>query len=807
MILVTDLQSMEHGSPVFAALPAADTSDVPVKETVSSAYPAATHSISSGIQDQGIALHEAAAAGDMFACKALITRGHDPKRRDASGRCAADHARSAGHFELAAALEGRIESADEIVAHAPLDFRELTGLVSNHENTIHRIIAEKRLQARDSKGDTALHIVAMQGKLHLADMLVRAGADVHARNHDGKTPGDVALSNGHDLIAALLHRAAGATAPPPPRVGPAQGAAPTAPSTAPPPTPPKPQAEEAPEPIDDLFDDISFDTEIEAEEFHASAGIHEERARFVRAPQDITLQTDDEAQVDWNLEEGPVSVQGEGIVEATASAGPDESYSTSRHRKLRREVTHSVWHRFAIDAEGCRDVAMRIAERGHATDEDLDDILGLMTGRFDPTDLRINLIRDVEAAGFPVLEAGDPGMLDPLTEVTTEELAEALIATTSRSASLPGTANRVLSMRGTGRLVDAVTAARHTLLFGLAESIPAMDILLYMADRVASGEMDASEMTTLTISTTRLTPENEQFFSAHQILRSLRDDMEAGSGSAVRTAVDLLEDMELAPGFLRVLAETMQDAPELSAVAATISTNLATLDRATRALVLATLPQCRRHAAQRTEEFEDQEDVFQASFLGLLRAAWTYEPETGKHFSMRASIWMLQALNRSRDIENRLIRLPVQREQDFRAIARKREEIERNTLRPARPQELASALELSAERLEQLLSIPVEAVALETLDQLAGQDGDNDPLYRLASEQAVAMVLEEISELEERQRDVLCKRFGIGEDQEMTLEEIGQIYGVTRERIRQIEAKALTFMTHPSRLRMLAKAR
>lgn len=744
-------------------------------------------------------LHMAAAVGDAHACRSLLNAGFQPHQPDHQGRSASDHARSAGHFELAAALEGRLEAAGDVAARAPLDLRELMGLVGDNTQVAQQIIDGKRLHARDAKGDTPLHIVAMRGKMQVADLLVRAGADLHASNGAGLTPAQAAAANGHPLMASLLQAAAGDELAETPASGiqmvvEAEGAAPA--------------ISISPDMNLDELDGLDFEGEVEAEEFHSLSGRVAAQGSFLRVSDDIRLRTgDDDGAVDWTPSTTRSDISGDGLDDPVSpEATEDETSDLFSYRAPRKSAPPSAWRHFRIDEAGCLPVADRIVSAGHFSDDDLDEILGQCHGRFDAIDLRLNIQRELEAAGFPLIDAAEALGWDAATTVIAEELVEALVATCSRAAVLPGAAGQVVRQKPMLRLIETMADARRKMLLRLAESPAAIGIILYMADRVLEGEVEAAAMTAREFNPAHLSDEGTEFSEAVDVLRHLRDDVAAGSRRAVRRAADAAEALELRQEFLRDVADAMAEAPELVTLAADLQRNLDALEATAQAVAIAALPLCRRYAAQNAGEDDDQEDVFQVAFLGLQRGVLRFKPEVSTNFVAYASFWLRQSVVRWRADEGRLVRVPVHR-QSMEAECRKVAEIlERRLQRPPVPEEVAAELRQRPEIVTQIARIPAFPVELDVLEETDVPDDVHGIPESVLQDDIATLIHEELYQLDERQADVICRRFGIGFDDEMTLEEVGQIYGVTRERIRQIEAKAFQRLMHPGRMRYLSRA-
>lgn len=206
------------------------------------------------------------------------------------------------------------------------------------------------------------------------------------------------------------------------------------------------------------------------------------------------------------------------------------------------------------------------------------------------------------------------------------------------------------------------------------------------------------------------------------------------------------------------------------------------------------------------------EDIVQEGVIGLLRATDLYDPELGFRFKTYATWWIEQRMRRAIADGDRIVRLPVHLQETISRIRRSRAKLTLANGRTPSPEQLAHALGMDSERLVQLLW-RVQATDCVEGDAPVGEDGTIITLradeglqsaFDMASSQELrerfASVLATLSPREER---VIRMRFGLGLDEDHTLESVGQLFGVTRERIRQIEAKALKKLKHHVRSKHL----
>ncbi len=254
------------------------------------------------------------------------------------------------------------------------------------------------------------------------------------------------------------------------------------------------------------------------------------------------------------------------------------------------------------------------------------------------------------------------------------------------------------------------------------------------------------------------------------------------------------------------------DVGDLESIVAGIDKGRKDAERAKQELVRANLRLVVSIAKKYTNRGLQFLDLIQEGNIGLMKAVDKFEYRRGYKFSTYATWWIRQAITRAIADQARTIRIPVHMIETINKLIRTSRYLVQEMGKEPSPEEIAEKMEIPIEKVRRVLKIAKEPIALETP---IGEEEDShlgdfieDKKFSIPSEAAIELSLAEqtrkiLATLTPREEKVLRMRFGIGEKSDHTLEEVGRDFTVTRERIRQIEAKALRKLRHPTRSKKL----
>jgi RNA polymerase primary sigma factor len=208
-------------------------------------------------------------------------------------------------------------------------------------------------------------------------------------------------------------------------------------------------------------------------------------------------------------------------------------------------------------------------------------------------------------------------------------------------------------------------------------------------------------------------------------------------------------------------------------------------------------------------------DLIQEGNLGLMKAAEKYDGEKGFRFSTYATYWIRQAISRALGDQSRTIRIPANMVELLTKVKKASAELTQSLHREPTDEEIAEKLGIELEKVQTVMDMAQATTSLDvavdddgetTIGDLIADHNTENPYQNLVQEANSQIVEAVLSTLPTKEADILRMRFGIGADKPMTLEEVGKHYGVTRERIRQVENKAIRKLRNPMRANMLREA-
>ena len=746
-------------------------------------------------------LHIAAQSGKAAICRLYLNAGIDPSKVDNAGRTAADLARLSGYASLSLSLANAIADCVSMEGPGlgagcgrPLDVLEQKALISGDAAVLDSLIAGRRLTSRNAKGDTPLHLAAAGGHFLLCNQLFEAGADATIRNNNRQTPADMATEAGHLQLADLLRSLN--------RDGSDEGSRPGQAAA-------RAATDHADTPaieIDEIFGDLQFDTEEEPVAFHSRQGIAAVSAAFVAIPSGSGLRAGDDADNDeWELPASLAKVRSADHVAekpigdhaGSSRAASDFSSSNGRSSRRPRKLENTC---FTIDEFACRDWVREVLAADMADDQAIRDLIGQCRGNHSPEALAVNVRNLLVSVGIRTEETTEPWLQlasPSLAVVDEDDIVQGILAVCNRNMIVPGSRAFSVDRATEERLIREISNAKHELLNAVLDDSTLLGAIVLRGLEVLEGEFEVEAFTDLEIEIGDEEKVDAEFSENLEILREALEKGVAAGGRQRRRAMEALDGLDLARSCLNDLARSAS-----AETGNAIARLLTACDLSIEAFLVAHLPFARRETAKMAWPEEDPEELFQEAYFAIRRAAERYDPGRGVRFYVYALYWIRQQIGRWRMNNMSMIRVPVHRHELNASVTAFREEFSSQFFRDPTDREISDHLECdtrSVKSVELALSKPL------AFDQVMVNRAriEETPEELAMKRQAERLTRRELDELDERQIDIVCRRFGIGRDEDMTLEEIGQIYGVTRERIRQIEAKALKRLAHPGRVRFL----
>lgn len=208
-------------------------------------------------------------------------------------------------------------------------------------------------------------------------------------------------------------------------------------------------------------------------------------------------------------------------------------------------------------------------------------------------------------------------------------------------------------------------------------------------------------------------------------------------------------------------------------------------------------------------------DLIQEGNLGLIKAAEKYDGSKGFRFSTYATYWIRQSISRALGDQSRTIRIPANMVELLSKVKKASAALTQTLRRDPTDEEIAEYLGVELDKVQTVMDVAQATTSLDTpvdddgetsMGDLIADHATENPYHNLVKEANTQIIEAVLSTLSTKEADILRMRFGIGADKPMTLDEVGKHYGVTRERIRQVENKAIRKLRNPMRARMLKEA-
>lgn len=559
--------------------------------------------------------------------------------------------------------------------------------------------------------------------------------------------------------------------------------------------------------LDDL---LNFESAIEPQEFFARSNSESASGSFVAILSSEPVVWDDK-EVDWDLNLSTAQIAGDGIstnVAVAADHGAENDFLKVRNRG-RKSIKRAVLQtgtRLSINPEICITWAKETLMKGWCSFDDVDRLVAHCEGNGDFEELRINLQRNLEAAGFDLFDHSDEHDVvlwdarSDISDISSGELAEAIEAALTRETRLPGTQKFSMDKSYEQQLLGPIARAKQELQLGILASEAAVGTIVDVFDSIRDGYRAPDSVSLRIIIPSRLNhTETAEVMAAVEALKSWQANGRRMEGKRRREALDALDALDISLAFHKDLVRSLEQNMGSIGHSIQLEKLISVYEAATARLIREHLPFARRFAARNVEEGEDPEDVFQVVFTGLQRSTRRFDSARGDRFVIYCTFWMQQALTRWRADESASVRVPAHRYHNLTMLDRVLDKLDARSDSAVSDNELATELGWTTDQVREFRRIPRSAEypeSIEDWDELLPAQ-EHEDIFDNA--ETVRIVVDALAELDSREAAVIKMRFGIGCDEEMTLEEIGKYYDLTRERIRQIETKALQRLSLPAR--------
>ncbi|WP_144055876.1 sigma-70 family RNA polymerase sigma factor [Octadecabacter arcticus] len=698
-----------------------------------------------------------------------------------------------------------------------LSVKELVDLIRGEEGLLDQIISTSRLHAIDGKGDTALHICAAQGRLLFCDRLINAGSDPSLANHYGQRAHDRARENGHEAVAALLESLlpnslsieaeTEAIRAPREDVLKQKNSIIFKKATA--------VSIEVESSVDDDFD-WEFESEEEATVFHASQLIEDyDDESFLFGGRVDSLGDEDGAEFDFDQDAfRRFSIQGEDIGKVAVPTAQNAEVSTfrsflegQRSRGPNQQALTFTTRHFAVALTDVENWVNELLQTGRCDAEMIDELVSNVRGSFSYDVLFANVSREMAALG---LLQGDEGqaLFDELWvgrgAIDSSDIIDLLTAVLSGNNMKPGVEAFTLTRGAEERLFDRIGECNREICSVLISHELLLSVAVTLGEQMSRGELKQEVISELDIHPMRQTEDGEVLSESLSYLTAYHALLEVGDATSGdrNGAEDAIASMKLSSFAVELICKEIEGSAVLEVARMKLQESVSLRRSLIEAASISQLTQLRRLATRFPTEGLEEDDLFQEGYFGLTRSVEMFHAGRGNRLTTYSQYRIRQTIARAVDDHRSVVRIPVHFASKVRLIERFGERVSGNISRSDYHCALGKAFQIELAEIQKIENIPRLSIEFDE-NLYSDADIELEPFQRVLEQQRQAIIKDFLEDLPERHADIIVRRFGLDGNDEMTLEQCGQVYGVTRERIRQLEAKAIDWLRHPVRAKFL----